>query len=105
MHDDVAKISCSKVGGQKKLNLSNTHHFLAKEEEFESFIMIFFEYYFCLYSLISSIGLFANLLRLSNYSSSFFNYFLNLLSPSSSTLQSKPFFFPEGNPLFIKVRK
>ncbi len=41
MHDDVAKKSCSRVGGRKKLNLSNTHHFLAKEEEFESFIMIF----------------------------------------------------------------
>jgi hypothetical protein len=45
MHDDVAKKkakkSCSRVGRQKKLNLSNTLHFLAKEEEFESFVMIF----------------------------------------------------------------
>lgn len=41
MHDDEAKTSCSRDGGQKKLNLSNTHHFLATEEEFESFIMIF----------------------------------------------------------------
>jgi hypothetical protein len=41
MHDDVAKTSCSRDGEQKKLNLPNTHHFLAKEEDFESFIMIF----------------------------------------------------------------
>jgi hypothetical protein len=41
MQDDVAKTSCSRDGGQKKLNLSNTRHFLAKEEGFESFIMIF----------------------------------------------------------------